>query len=300
MKYSRDEHWEFLNAVYRHGESRLLVELPESIIDATIACIDSALDASSNRRWLQFAVRTPAERSEVDRALAATARLMSDARIDAWWFMRKAPGLRVRWRGDQRFRPDLEAKRSSDIDSNTLSVLSAGVFEPELLRFGGPSGAQVVESAFSASSQLWADVCGKGGSDYSRVVLCVALFSSLFRGAGLDRGESADVWLRVLKQRVPYPGVPEACIAPQTINRLRWRVDDMQQSSIAAALSAFGSAGASLASFDTRGDLLFGIREVLSWVVMFAMNQAGISVPTQAGLARAAIEALIGEAPVDL
>ncbi len=131
--------------------------------------------------------------------------------------------------------------------------------------------------------------------------LSILLCSALFRAADQDWYEQGDIWDRVAQMR-PLPAGLSTDRLPEMAGDLRrlLTVDTGRLLETGGPLgfaapwaAGFGDAGRDLADAAQHGALLRGIRDVLAHHVIFHWNRIGLSVTTQAILARATRDAVM-------
>ncbi|MEV0399115.1 thiopeptide-type bacteriocin biosynthesis protein [Actinoallomurus sp. NPDC050550] len=215
--------------------------------------------------------------------------------ITSWWFIRKH-----RWR----VRYLLTEKTHDHDRSDPLHpLLTAGVtwtddiYEPEIHAFGGPDSMNAAHALFHHDSRHLLTFLHNDPADRREhsLVLCTALM----RTAGLDWNEQGDVWARVAEQRAGLPGQPSGP-APQvwasfTSNVRHLLLGTARTDTITGDwLTAFEDTGRALRTLRENGELTRGLRAVIALHVIFHWNRIGLPATTQATLARAAKEAVIG------
>lgn len=217
--------------------------------------------------------------------------------VVAWWYMRKHPGLRLR------FRPLDGAERVSTITDSLNTLKESGairgwvsrMYEPEQTAFGGPAAMEVAHRLFHSDSRsISRYLSGASRPDLGRPEMSVLLCAVLFRSSGLDWYEIGDVWERVALHRPD--GAALEGEGWHAVKRLL-SVDASPRSSlvtkgaltcVADWIAAYDSAGSSLARINADGGLARGLRSVLTHHVLFHWNRIGIPAETQASLAATA------------
>jgi thiopeptide-type bacteriocin biosynthesis protein len=232
-----------------------------------------------------------------------------DGVIDAWFFIRKRPCWRVR------YRPAADAETQDRIERH-LDELTAGrhidgwtraVYEPEIHAFGGAQAMAAAHRLFHRDSRcLLAYLQGEDGAGGGhRREMAVMLCSILMRCAAQDWYEQGDVWARVADHREP-PGAPDRT-APDTLHNAVHRLisvdaeSQMRESGpmahAAGWADAYAAAGRDLAELAAAGALHRGLRDVLAHHVIFAWNRLGLPYATQAVLAATAKAVVFGPDP---
>lgn len=236
-----------------------------------------------------------------------------DGLVDAWWFMRKHPcwRLRVGLRSDPRVvRETFGTALDGLANDGAIRRWWPGVYEPEEAAFGGPEGMATAHNLFAADSSAVMSLLNRGqdstglGSRELSVVLCAAML----HGAGLEWYEQGDAWHRVTAER-PLPGDVadsqvrgltddvKALLAADTSPGSRLFQPSAPLAEFAEWAAAFRQVGRELGTLARSGTLQRGLREILSYHVIFHWNRLGLPARQQAILARAARDAILGPVP---
>ncbi|WP_285497991.1 thiopeptide-type bacteriocin biosynthesis protein [Actinomadura sp. NBRC 104425] len=226
-------------------------------------------------------------------AVAHLARVLPAAEangLTSWWFIRK---------GSWRVRYLTAEPATSRTACPVHRLLTRGVdwtgdiYEPEIHAFGGPAGMDSAHGLFHADSRhLLSFLSGTPTDRRERsLILCTAFM----RAAGLELEEQGDVWARIAERRAPLRGEPPATWASFTGDVRRLLLGKVHPDAIAGDwLAAFEEAGRQLKDLRERGRLTRGIRAVTAHHVIFHWNRIGLMGATQAVLAQAAKEAILG------
>lgn len=160
-----------------------------------------------------------------------TAELRNREAIDRYFFLRYFHGdfhirfrLRLTSHGSEAFvnRTVVGAAARAGV------VCRAGVYEPELTKYGGPEGLDVAEQYFTASSAFALDCLDRTvGSLPQRLMIAMQAFQALLLAGGLDVGSRArllasygDYWRKVA-QRIHGSAPVSSRPDNQTISWLR-------------------------------------------------------------------------------
>ncbi|GII91352.1 thiopeptide-type bacteriocin biosynthesis protein [Sinosporangium siamense] len=236
--------------------------------------------------------------------------------IAAWWFIRKAPCWRLRFRLTPattlaELRAVVDTHLDGLIAAGHLAGRATGIYEPEVCAFGGPRGMGIAHDLFHADSHAILDYLhrcrrlGQAERTAGRRELSMTLCSVLFRAASQEWHEQGDIWHRVTGLR-PLP----ADVPPEKISGM---VDGIRRLMTTQTSPLFGPGGALAfarpwnAAFYREGQRLDdavgeegihrGIRDVLAHHVIFHWNRLGLPCRAQAILAHAAHEAVMGPPP---
>jgi thiopeptide-type bacteriocin biosynthesis protein len=272
-------------------------------------------------RWWQLYIEFTDWAASEQAATRHLAPLLQQAQasglITGIWFVRKHPCWRLRLglppSSDRR---TLEAALRPVLDglagSGAIGRWWPGVYEAEEAAFGGPSGMSIAHDLFAADSQavlrLLGDV-GGSGTRLGRRELSLLLCTTLLRGAGLEWYEQGDAWHRVSRERPLSGDVTAEQVVELTASTTTLLTTDTSAAGLlfeaggplADAVdwaAAFRRAGQSLGALARSGTLQRGLREVLSYHVIFHWNRLGLSTRQQAVLARACRDAILGPVPV--
>lgn len=156
------------------------------------------------RQWAQLDV-TVRNRSTADEILSRALRLSLSRSPEAqFFFMRKPPGLRLRWswRKSEFSRKHSRAAffgRSLRADG-LASAATFTCYEPETFAFGGPEGMSAFHSHFDADSRViirHLKLQRRGLARLSKELLSVAAFNDLLSRIVQQPEEIWDVWCRV-------------------------------------------------------------------------------------------------------
>jgi len=257
--------------------------------------------------YIQFTDWNIAERAAADHLAPLLRRAEEDGVVAAWWFMRKHPCWRLRLQPGPAGRT-VNARLGAAFDELAAAGRIAGwwpgVYEAETAAFGGDAGMDLAHNLFCEDSRAVVNLISDGGLGLGRRELSLLLCSILMRAAGLEWYEQGDVWHRVaLERRLP---------ADVPTSKLTAMADDLKQlmladitpdgpllgtngplASAAGWADAFSRAGRALGAAARAGTLQRGLRDILSYQVIFHWNRLGLPVRTQSILARAARAAIL-------
>ncbi|RAY14998.1 methyltransferase [Actinomadura craniellae] len=230
-----------------------------------------------------------------------------DALLTGWFFVRKAPCWRLR------YRPRTDPAQADDLLHGRLTRLATTrritafrhvVYEPELHAFGGPAGLATAHHLFHDDSRHLLTHLAHDRNGHRRE-LAVLLCCALLRGAGLDWYEQGDVWSRVADHRPPdQPLTAERRRTLEPALRRLLQVDTAPLTADGGPLAhtaewpaAFTGAGEKLAALAGTGRLHRGLRAVLAHHVIFTWNRHGLPYPAQTALAHTAAQVVFGPNP---
>ncbi len=257
--------------------------------------------------YIQFTAWDEAEQTAADRIAPVLGLAQQDGLITGWWFIRKHPCWRMR------LLPAIGTQLPQAL-ADMLDELTAagrvhrwwpGIYEPETAAFGGESSMSIAHTLFHADSHA---ILTTDHGELGRRELSLLLCATLMRTAGLEWYEQGDVWHRVARERPLPSDVPTAKVHAMADSIRQLLIADTSPSgpmlqsdrtlkSAADWVSAFRQAGRDLGTAARGGALDRGLREVISYHVIFHWNRIGLPARTQSVLAHAAHTAILR--PVD-
>jgi len=258
--------------------------LPEQWRQIDIEFTDWRCAASTAARWL---------------------RPLLDDLVSDWWFLRKHPRWRIRYRitsneNEYQLRIALDLLASENIITTWHPV----IYEPEVLAFGGEPAMNLAHDLFGHDSPVVLDLLTTTGAQtIGRTELSLLAVSRMLRAAGLDWFEQGDVWARVADLH-RYPGAPNHTHAPRTcaaVHRLLTLdtdpttplADNGPLTPYTPWLAAYHHTGVELAALARTGRLHRGLRAVLAHHVLFHWNRLTLDIREQHGLATTARDDLL-------
>jgi thiopeptide-type bacteriocin biosynthesis protein len=259
--------------------------------------------------FVEFADWDNAEQAAAERLAPILDQASAAGLISGWWFIRKRPCWRVRvLPGYDRaaMRATVEtALDSLSVPGGPLRHWLPGTYEAEEAAFGGPEAMTAAHRLFAADSTAIMRLAAGDKAGLGRRELSVLLCTTLLRGAGLEWYEQGDAWHRVTRERPLPPNVTAAQLTGLTESTAALLTADTTPGSglldVSGPLAgteqwvaAFRDAGKSLSGLARSGTLQRGLREVLSYHVIFHWNRLGLPTRQQAALARAARDAILG------
>lgn len=253
-------------------------------------------DPASAWRHVLIEFADPATAEHV--AATTLAPALERAELDGWWFLRKAPGWRLRYRPVHHASTAVDTLLDEMIGRGQIARWASGIYEPETLAFGGPVALHVAHTLFHHDSRHLLARADRPSTGLGRCETTVLLFSAMLRAAGLDWFEQGDVWNGVAALR-PTPlatGSTGGVKLDEAIRRLMTTTppDPLLPRSWSAA---FDTAGHHLAGLARAGHLHRGLRAVLAHHFIFHANRAGLSGADQATLAALAVHTVFHTTP---
>ncbi|MEU6848459.1 thiopeptide-type bacteriocin biosynthesis protein [Actinacidiphila alni] len=219
--------------------------------------------------------------------------------LDGWWYTRKHPCWRLR------------LKTTTPIDDGLDRLVAEGhlhrwwpgIYEPETAAFGGPASMTAAHNLFITDSREIQQLPSRENLPLGPRELSILLCTTLMRAAGLEWYEQGDVWHRIITtdHRSNTADIPR-----KTLDARATEIRTLLQADTAALLNpdgpitpltewaaAFHRTGQTLGAAVQAGTLDRGLRQVLSYHVIFHWNRLGLSLRTQSTLAAAARTAIL-------
>lgn len=225
--------------------------------------------------------------------------------IDGWWYTRKHPCWRLRLR----VRPTIGAKLAAGdgldrlVADGHLQRWWPGIYEPETAAFGGTAGMTAAHALFITDSREAQQLRQHGDLAVGPRELSVLLCTLMMRAAGLEWYEQGDVWHRVITEehRSAITDVPADSLDARAQEIRPLLIADSTAllrpggplEPVAEWAAAFRDAGQKLGHAVQDGTLDRGLRQVLSYHVIFHWNRLGLSMRGQSVLAWAARSAIL-------
>lgn len=225
--------------------------------------------------------------------------------IDGWWYTRKHPCWRLRLR----VRPTIGAKLTVGdgldrlVAGGHLQRWWPGIYEPETAAFGGAAGMTAAHTLFITDSWEAQQVRQRGDLAVGPRELSVLLCTLMMRAAKLEWYEQGDVWDHVITEehRSAINDVPTASLNARAREIRPLLLADSDTllrpggplEPVAEWAEAFRRTGQALGHAVQDGTLDRGLRQVLSYHVIFHWNRLGLSMRGQSILAWAARQAVL-------
>ncbi|MEU2030744.1 thiopeptide-type bacteriocin biosynthesis protein [Nocardia amamiensis] len=284
-------------------------------VDVLVAARDAFISAGTaaihgldrQQRWLQFSISLGPDgwqrivRSDIGTRIRVWLR---DGPGRGFFFMHKEPGLRVRFCGvDDGCAGALREALDVFVAETTITAWTSGPYDAEVMQFGGATGLSLTHQWFTAESlavlehhRLRLDGTARIGSELFSLMLIDRLLRRL-----CDDWERWDVWCKLaLTGRL----VGDAAGA---VDLSRSRATRLLLSHQARILGAAGEPERKMfARYDTAldelcpeiqaavdaGRLLWGLREILPFWMVFHWNRMAFDFETQKLLAATGAAAL--------
>jgi thiopeptide-type bacteriocin biosynthesis protein len=256
-------------------------------------------------RWLQVNValqrRDGGARPSARALFGHLSRLVADLRqrriLDCFYFMRKAPDVRLRFRGrepegDLFF--ELHKILSGLQHDGFVQRFFCSVYEPEVHQFGGPEAMDHVHAHFDADSAAWIalDLLDASGRwTVPSAVFESALMNDLFYRTLACRAEVWDTWCNLRSLLPAAQSGPAPVVDIVLAEDLLPQVSPAEAHVIEQYLGSNRALASGLLQVWNEGRLQCGLRGLLPFVAMYHFNRHGIDGVGQAALAHAMSQA---------
>lgn len=275
-----------------------------------------ALDHHTNPGWWQVYIRFTdwdlAEPAVANHLAPLLQRAETGGVIAAWWFIRKHPCWRLRLQpgpAGRAMTANLIAELDKLATGGQIGGWWPGIYEAETAAFGGNPGMDIAHDLFCADSRAFVNMLRSDETTFGRRELSLLLCSTLMRAANLEWYEQGDAWHRVTQERPLHTDIPTLKITAMADEVKNLLLTDTAPdgpllgangplASAAGWAEAFRRTGHALGVAAREGTLQRGLREIISYLVIFHWNRLGLPVRTQSILAGAARAAILGKVPV--
>ncbi|MFE1906127.1 thiopeptide-type bacteriocin biosynthesis protein [Streptomyces gardneri] len=255
--------------------------------------------------YLHFTDWTHADTTFTTHVLPVLQAAESAGTIDGWWYTRKHPcwRLRLRLQPEPGSKPAFDESFDRLVSDGHLQRWWPGIYEPETPAFGGEASMTAAHALFIADSREASRLRQRDNLTVGPRELSVLLCTIMMRAAGLEWYEQADVWHRVITEehRSAVSDVPRDRLdaRAQEIRPLLFADCDVLLRPggllelVSDWVAAFRGTGHELRRAVQDGTLDRGLRQVLSYHVIFHWNRLGLSLRSQSVLAWAARAAIL-------
>ncbi|MFC4035055.1 thiopeptide-type bacteriocin biosynthesis protein [Streptomyces polygonati] len=270
---------------------------------------EALADHAAGHEWwhvyLRFADWEQADRTFTTHVLPLLHAAEADGTIDGWWYTRKHPCWRLRLHRNPRFETMTPIGDSLDrlVTEGHLHRWWPGIYEPETAAFGGPASMTAAHTLFVADSREIQQLPFRDGLPLGPRELSILLCTTLMRAAGLEWYEQGDIWHHVItaEHRSSIADIPRETLDARAAEIRTLLLADLDSllnpggplAPVAEWAAAFRHAGRSLAEAVQLGTFDRGLRQVLSYHVIFHWNRLGLSLRTQSAVAWAARTAIL-------
>ena len=296
-------------ALAERMEPAALADAVEVYRQAGLQALEHQTTSGWWQLYLQFTDWNIAEQTAANHLAPILRHAEEDGVITAWWFMRKHPCWRLRLQpgpAGHTIKADLGAAFDELAADGRIGRWWPGIYEAETAAFGGDTGMDLAHELFCADSSAVLNLLRNGETGLGRRELSLLLCSILIRAAGLEWYEQGDVWHRVALERRLPAGVPTSKLTAMASDLKQLMLADITPdgpllgtngplASAAEWADAFRRAGRTLGAAARVGTLQRGLRDILSYQVIFHWNRLGLPARTQSILAWGARAAILNE-----
>ncbi len=218
----------------------------------------------------------------------------TEQRFDQFFFMRKPPGLRLRFHGPDpiaTLEPDLVTWLEDAEQRNLIRSFRFATYEPEVFLFGGPTGMAIAHDQFNRDSRLvirYEALLERGAIDLPRDRLSLALMHDLFARFAEDRSELWDIWRRIWHAQ-GCPELPE--VAEIEVLALGNRSGEAASIGL-EGLADNAHVASRLRAAQVAGRLSCGQRAWLAEICTFHWNRLGLSLQDRVPLIASMLQLL--------
>lgn len=229
---------------------------------------------------------------------------LDEGLITAFHFVHKPPGMRLRFLGArERLIPEVDALFGAMTREGALKAYARGVYDAEVYQFGGEAGLAAAHDFFTAESlavlgfhELQIGQASRmGAPEFSLVLLDLFL-----RRITDDEWELWDLWCKMeltgrslaLTGEQRERAAASARAAGEAIARVLRdpgagleRLPDAERSLLLAYREALPPIVSRVRALQHEGELLFPLREILPFWIIFHFNRMGFSGEDQSFLA---------------
>jgi thiopeptide-type bacteriocin biosynthesis protein len=262
--------------------------------------LEQAVTDTWQHLYIEFTDWSRAENVFAEYILPVLLQHQMTGQVRSWWFLRKHPCWRLRLLTPPGtvLPTELTDALNEAAKRRRLNGWWPGIYEAETAAFGGQEAMNAIHKLFAADSIATLTI-RPTIKDFGERELSILLISTMARAAGLEWYEQGDLWDRVVAERPLPDGEPRALLTQMSKSLLPLlRTDTSRGSALitsgsplhpaASWIDAFRTAGRQLGITARSGTAQRGLREVLSYVVIFHWNRLGLTAGAQAALAAAA------------
>ena len=212
-----------------------------------------------------------------------------------FWFVRKAPDLRLRLpahspREGRRLAAALAACRRERVVARWFF----STYEPEVFQFGGPRALPLVHRYFAADSLAWLAwdrLTEAGATSLTPSLLSAGVLNDLFVSTVDGPEEVWDVWCNLARMHEPETLVGPAGVGAITLAELAPLVSPAERRLLARQARANRALATGLGRLWGQGLLGCGLRAILPFVALFHWNRFGLGRPASGRICAAMMAA---------
>lgn len=210
-----------------------------------------------------------------------------------FFFMRKTPGLRLRFLAGEDIADDLRELLDRLTREGIVDTWFRSVYEPETDRFGGAAGMDAAHAWFDADTTQFLVLDRlrlEGRALLPPEILCRWVASDLVGTLVPDRAEAGALWRLYRSSLAATPIEDPSTVLPSIESQ-----PSAPSPEEVLVLEAYGKANRELAQEITRihgrGELAAGLRSVLSALILFHFHRHGLALSSHLRIASSMIHA---------
>jgi thiopeptide-type bacteriocin biosynthesis protein len=257
--------------------------------------------------WLQIGIR-PSEdlalRRELCQRIAGVARgLLSESAVDNFFFMHKAPGMRLRFERGRNSPHGLEEALYEEIADwraeGLVEGVEPGVYEPESQLFGGQTSMKYAHALFTVDSLIWLDyhalAIPDGEDSDAAWLVSLASLAAVLDGLDITGWEDLGVWNHVreatrrhlAEDATSLPEYAEVARSVRAIWSRRDQLLELLHPDVRAIVEDHygtleAAAGQWRSGYFATRTACIGPREAAAFYIIFHWNRAALSTVRQA------------------
>jgi thiopeptide-type bacteriocin biosynthesis protein len=215
--------------------------------------------------------------------------------LASFFFMRKDPGIRLRFLADHAVARELSELLDRLVDEGAVDAWFRSIYEPEVQRFGGGAAMEAVHKWFDADTTQWIRLDRlrtDGRAVIARDMLCAAVALDLVKATVPDRGESWAVWCQYASSSGLASEDVTADLPVPDFESLTSNATPGEQEVLHAYEAANRTLSDELLRVWRDGQLCAGLRSVLAAIILFHFNRHGLDAAAHARIAWTMIHAL--------
>lgn len=205
-----------------------------------------------------------------------------EGRLEHFFYMRKAPDVRLRFYGDDSLDDELATLFRSFAERSEIEHTFTSPYEPETARFGGPKAMDAVHAWFDVDTRSWAkldELETRGFHVPNKLLMASAVADDLVSRVITDTSEAWAVW-RTYASSYALEEPRDATLLVTDLETLTSNAHPDVQPWLAPYRVANRELANELANLASHGQLEAGLRGILIGVVMFHLNRYGFA-PTE-------------------
>lgn len=210
----------------------------------------------------------------------AMAKWREDGRLERFFFMRKAPDLRLRFFGADELADELSALFRTLAERGAIERSFTSHYEPETARFGGPPAMNAAHAWFDVDTRAWwrlDQLESRGVASLDKMLLAGAVANDLVCRVLPDTSEAWGVWRSYASAYALEAEEGDTSLLTADLDGLESTVGPELRPVLAQYRDANRELASELTRLLSRGELEAGLRSILIGVVMFHLNRHGFA-----------------------